>query len=414
MATPKKGHCPTILSWGSAPFVKHESGNRVTFYSNDMLLEIKLSDDIIALERIRIVSTTYPFQVEHQFSQKGGNASSEFSSSRLLSFQQFMSRVERKEGVPPPRKCIIFGASHHSIQTGLVERFKPELIAHGFLTNESLRKRKRVTWGDDETQGAINQKYGGWGLISTFVIPNREELRALMTMQEEKEEEDDAMYFLESEDEDEEEEEELRPYKRSRLFHDDDQAEQEEFILSHPDFTLAHLSSPAFSNVSILESSNGHDDMYENQTSLNGGDIGKDNLNRVELEDASSEEEDSEEDSKNSPNKESSPTAEDQENSVVEEEILCEGRIVEEGMESNSLDGSFSICPSQQQTGVKTLDSPCRASPPAVVLGENVERLEPSGLVTSSALPLAPVPSSCLADEIKEFDQWLLDHDFVI
>jgi hypothetical protein len=171
-----QGQCPRVLEWGHAPFAVHYTPQRTVYYPDGMKLEIDMMD-LTLVESIRVINR----HAEHQFSAFG--FSSDWNSSRLAAFQQAVARI----GTVQPKRTIIFGPSHHSIQKEILSRFSQELIQQG--VHHTKQKRKRVTWGDDLRNQAISTQhtYGGWGLMKEEIIPNRFELAQALAKEEEEE-----------------------------------------------------------------------------------------------------------------------------------------------------------------------------------------------------------------------------------
>jgi len=190
----QQGQCPLVLVWGGAPFAVHQTPQRTVYYPDGMQLEIRLEPDFCLVETIRVVNG----QAEHEFSAKQPNvAFGGYHKSRLSAFQQCVSKLSKGN----PKRAVIFGPSHHSIQAGILERFQSELTklqVIGQTNGQRLRmmNRKRVTWGDDhpiviEQPILPSNKYGGWGLNATKIIPNREQLRSLLLHSDDDDEVDD-------------------------------------------------------------------------------------------------------------------------------------------------------------------------------------------------------------------------------
>lgn len=175
---------PRVLNWGSAPFSVSFRSSKPIVHTNGLELEVTLSEDLVFVETLRIMDGV----TEHKFMCE--DTVGDWRSVRVHAFQDCVNKAGK---TLPLKRLIIFGASHLSIQQGILERFPEALDAINPVADvESDATRygkprrsngRTITWGDQKEQvvegPCEGHKYGGWGLNAYFIIPNREQLREM-------------------------------------------------------------------------------------------------------------------------------------------------------------------------------------------------------------------------------------------
>jgi len=178
MAHPRQilGTCPELLDVGHEPLVVTWHHSKPTIYSDGLRLRITVGESLIFDETLRVVSGA----VHYQFAADG--VKGEWNVSRTQAFQDCVTKAGK---TLPQRKSVIFGPSHASIQEAVQETFSYAFDRTAILDAASVRikNKKRISWGD-QVEKVVEQpdeehKYGGWGLETHMIIPNRFELREM-------------------------------------------------------------------------------------------------------------------------------------------------------------------------------------------------------------------------------------------
>lgn len=166
------GTCPELLSVGRAPYVVTWRDEKPTVYTDGLQLKIVMGEELELVETLRVVNNSV---VEYQFECDGMTGI--WSNVRSQAFSDCVNKAKK---TLPQQRSVIFGPSHMVIQSAVVKAFPQALQTS--VTVESPR-HKRISWGDeankvvDEADGT--HRYGGWGLATYQIIPNRDELRAM-------------------------------------------------------------------------------------------------------------------------------------------------------------------------------------------------------------------------------------------
>jgi hypothetical protein len=180
----KEGMVPTVLCWGKAsPMAIHRTHQREVLYPDGLVLAIKLSEEITVVETIRVTAEN---KAEHMFClSTDSTCKTDFHSARLAAFEQIIARISPHKKLSPPKRSVIFGTTHESVQQGIRERHLVQ-----------SKKKKQVRWGDRIAE-PTETSYGGWGLSKIQEIPNRYEQGACY----DEEEDDDFELLFDEEDE---------------------------------------------------------------------------------------------------------------------------------------------------------------------------------------------------------------------
>jgi hypothetical protein len=234
----KDGMVPTVLCWGNAsPMAVHRSHQREVLYPDGLVLAIKLSEEITLVETIRVTAGN---KAEHMFHLSTDPAcKSDFHSARVAAFEQIIARISPHKKLAPPKRSVIFGTTHVSVQQGIRERH--------FVQS---KKKKQVQWGDKASEPA-ETPYGGWGLIKIREIPNRYE-QGSCSDEEEMEDDDFELLFDEEggeeevqDAEEEEEEPVMMEAPEQELVDESEEDEEEE----------QHSASPRNKKMRMMPSS---------------------------------------------------------------------------------------------------------------------------------------------------------------
>jgi len=245
-----KNH-PHVTIWCHSPFAIHRNGDRVLYYPDGMQLMVEDKKlDLTLIENIR-VNNGY---AEHKFSCSSDPLlTGGWNSIRIVAYHDCLNAMQ----ITCPRTQVS-GPCHPKVQQGILARFSCQLIAGP--KSAKTKKTCRVTWGDKPSARRrnenvpLNSRYGGWGLTSVKIIPNREQLcveqrkRQRLMVEEEEEEDDNEDFSLEPVEYEEPEQDlvfGLENFVPDTIFEQKQQEEEEEVpIMSKVDLNPLTIIEP--------------------------------------------------------------------------------------------------------------------------------------------------------------------------